>query len=521
MAKLIRCSNCGRPYKDILEACPYCNEPNAEAGLVQLQESEKATTQVPKSEPKPEPKPAPKQEPKAEPKQEPKAEPKPAPKQEPKAEPKPAPQPEPQPATKVEPKVEPKAEPTEVPQSKPEPQPAPADTNAKPQNEISEKAKPKKSKKGLYITLSIVALLVVGLGLFFLLKGKKLELNLPKDNMPSDKALVEKAINGDARSVAILSYYYCGDGDKVKKGDLQVSYRLAKISADMNDPLGYFMLGYCYDCGIPSPEKSDSAEYYFVKGYKALKDDPKKEDVTAYWYGTLSLNGLGDAIKANEAEGLKYLKLAAERGWESAKRNLEFYEQKKKWEAEQAEIRRQIEEQKAIGRDYLALSSWRTSVEYDNVKVVNSKGTTLYFTSFDDPSELGTHWRTTGGSWSISNGKLRQTDPTVDGHCCILDMPTTDCTIELDAARKSGEEGFVVSFCYNPNNFYWVNFGGWLNEMHGVQYCTSRNDVAQHNILERKYGSVATNRFYHIKIVRHDGVSDIYLDGTHWFTVNH
>ena len=76
---------------------------------------------------------------------------------------------------------------------------------------------------------------------------------------------------------------------------------------------------------------------------------------------------------------------------------------------------------KAIG-----LSSWSTSVTYDNISVTDGQGQTLYATDFSDAQEYSEHWNATGGSWSISGGGLNQTSTSMQGECNVCQVACSE-----------------------------------------------------------------------------------------------
>lgn len=147
-----------------------------------------------------------------------------------------------------------------------------------------------------------------------------------------------------------------------------------------------------------------------------------------------------------------------------------------------------------------ALSSWATQVAYDNVRVKDADGTLVYATGFSDADEYTLNWNPTGGQWSIEDGELRQTDAAMLGQCNVCYNPTGDnCTIELDARKISGSEGFLIAFSYNdPDNYTWWNLGGWNNSRHAVEQCVDGRKTT----LSEKAGSLKTGVTYHLKIVK-------------------
>ncbi len=90
---------------------------------------------------------------------------------------------------------------------------------------------------------------------------------------------------------------------------------------------------------------------------------------------------------------------------------------------------------------FLALSSWSTSVTYDNLSVTDGQGQQTYATDFSDADDYTLNWNPTGGTWNTDNGALNQISTTMNGECNVCYNLTGDnCTIELDARKNSGAE---------------------------------------------------------------------------------
>ena len=150
---------------------------------------------------------------------------------------------------------------------------------------------------------------------------------------------------------------------------------------------------------------------------------------------------------------------------------------------------------KAIG-----LSSWSTAVTYDNIKVTDGQGQTLYSTDFSDAQEYQERWNATGGAWDISGGALNQTSTSMQGECNVCQIQCgDDYTIELDATKRSGNEGFLIAFSYTgPDNFIWWNLGGWNNSQHAIEQCVGGSK----RTLDKLSGSLTQGHTYHLRIVK-------------------
>ncbi len=160
----------------------------------------------------------------------------------------------------------------------------------------------------------------------------------------------------------------------------------------------------------------------------------------------------------------------------------------------------------------ISLSSWSTSVTYDNIKVTDEDGQTLYTTDFSDAGEYQQNWHATGGSWSISGGGLNQTSTSMQGECNVCQVPCGESyTLELDAMKRSGNEGFLIAFYYaGQDNFIWWNLGGWNNTQHAIEQCVGGSK----RTLTTLSGSLQQGRTYHLRIVKNGDDVSCYVDNT-------
>ena len=143
----------------------------------------------------------------------------------------------------------------------------------------------------------------------------------------------------------------------------------------------------------------------------------------------------------------------------------------------------------------IALSSWSTKVRYDNVRVTTPDGAPVFE---DDFSATETDaWQPASG-WARSGGMLVQNNGSSQGtfYAGTVDLPSA-YTLELDAVKDSGAEGFLIGFNYaDADNYCWWNIGGWNNAQHGLQ--VSRN--GSKSDFDFKAGTIAAGRTYKIRI---------------------
>lgn len=147
------------------------------------------------------------------------------------------------------------------------------------------------------------------------------------------------------------------------------------------------------------------------------------------------------------------------------------------------------------GGSRFGLSTWSTAATFDNVKVTDADGTELFSDDFSADNGM---WSSPGGRWSVGNGVLTQGSTSMQGQIYLCSVEAGEnYTLELDATKTSGAEGFLIAFNYqDANNYSWWNLGGWNNETHGVEVCT---DGTKSTVASRS-GSLVTGRTYHLKI---------------------
>lgn len=143
----------------------------------------------------------------------------------------------------------------------------------------------------------------------------------------------------------------------------------------------------------------------------------------------------------------------------------------------------------------IGLSTWKTQATFDNVKLTDGNNQVIFS---DDFSTQQPQWYSTGGTWSTQEGVLTQTDQNMQGkvYVCQVDN-TADYTLELNATKNQGDEGFLIAFNYeDENNFCWWNLGGWGNTKHAIEQSMGGSKTT----LAETSGTLVNGHTYHIKI---------------------
>lgn len=158
----------------------------------------------------------------------------------------------------------------------------------------------------------------------------------------------------------------------------------------------------------------------------------------------------------------------------------------------------------AAGR--IALGTYHTDAEFKEVRV--AKGSKTLFSADFKTDALD--WKTTGGTWTIRDGKYHQTDTQTVSSSAVGDSNWSDYTLTLKARKLGGDEGFVIGVrnCDDGSQVQW-NLGGWGNQQHGIQVIGGGGD----KIVDRVPGNIEADRWYDVKITLKGTRISCYLNG--------
>ncbi|MBW5448253.1 hypothetical protein GE107_19590 [Cohnella sp. CFH 77786] len=167
----------------------------------------------------------------------------------------------------------------------------------------------------------------------------------------------------------------------------------------------------------------------------------------------------------------------------------------------------------------LMLGSWATQVEYDNLKVTAEDGTVLYANDFSDPATLSDFVEYgAAGDWVIQNGVLKQKSLDTDVRLMLKKKANwVNCTIQLEAKKIAGQEGFLIGFgAKDFDNYYWYNLGGFNNTVNVVEKAV---DGAKTDASPRLQSKINTAQLYNIKIEVNKEQFHLYLDENKLFDI--
>ncbi len=145
----------------------------------------------------------------------------------------------------------------------------------------------------------------------------------------------------------------------------------------------------------------------------------------------------------------------------------------------------------------VGFGSWNTQIEVKDVKVEINGENVLPKNAMENMRA----WSGVKGKWRIENNSLFQDSDATPATIFIGKKTWKNYTIEAKLRKISGKEGFLVYFS-NRGNFW--NLGGWNN---------SRSMIEGRANMQSRPITIATDKFYDVKIETKNGITKFYLDG--------
>ncbi len=154
----------------------------------------------------------------------------------------------------------------------------------------------------------------------------------------------------------------------------------------------------------------------------------------------------------------------------------------------------------------IGVATWLTQAEFDDIKVTDPTGKTLYSQDFSTGGL--TDFATERGTWSVQNGALRQSGEAENIRARVGNPNWTDYDVTLRARKISGREGFLISVRNKGgDDQVWWNLGGWGNARSAFQRTGTNTEFGNTDT------KIETGRWYNVRVsVRGDRIQG-FLDG--------
>lgn len=160
--------------------------------------------------------------------------------------------------------------------------------------------------------------------------------------------------------------------------------------------------------------------------------------------------------------------------------------------------------QKLISYGKIGIGTWATQAKFRNLKVTSNDGTQTYYES--DFKNREDEWTEASGTWKVNT--LGEYIQSANGTPCLSFINAyafRNSTLELEAMKTGGSEGFMIAFgadTTNVNTHYRINMGGWGNTQTGMEKVSNGSASSIGNKVSH---NIATGRWYKIKIVMQEG----------------
>ena len=169
----------------------------------------------------------------------------------------------------------------------------------------------------------------------------------------------------------------------------------------------------------------------------------------------------------------------------------------------------------------VGIGSWATTANFKDIKVTNDDTGKVVYSSSGAKDTSAFSVATQSGEWAASNGQFQQKSAATPAFMALDNESDIEgmqnYTLELQAQKTGGAEGFLISFGVKGDSLYWWNMGGWGN----TQSCVEKGTLGGRSIIgDSKPMNLATNKWYKIKIEVRGETYKCYLDGKlmHEFT---
>lgn len=166
------------------------------------------------------------------------------------------------------------------------------------------------------------------------------------------------------------------------------------------------------------------------------------------------------------------------------------------------------------GDGYIGFGTWRTQMDFRNLRILYPDGKEVMADAGDSAQ-----WVRFFGEWNTENGICSQTG---NGERTALIWKKArigkGCTIEFDARKVSGDEGFLFYFGLKDTNLsdgYMLNVGGWGNSSTALEKVHDNNSTVYS---EKKPDRLNDGVWQKVRIVINEFGADYYLDGKQVFS---
>lgn len=158
----------------------------------------------------------------------------------------------------------------------------------------------------------------------------------------------------------------------------------------------------------------------------------------------------------------------------------------------------------------IGLGTFLTAAEFSNVKVT-VEGKEVYHS---EPDNYTREWKPAGGKWKFEDGKMIQSDTEGTNFLLLADhyYDSKNMTVEFDAVKISGKEGFILQFgAKDPKNSYQLTLGSFGNNWTIFQSVRDGNAFVLNT--DRPTFPIEAGKKYHFRLVIRGNIFECWVDG--------
>ena len=118
--------------------------------------------------------------------------------------------------------------------------------------------------------------------------------------------------------------------------------------------------------------------------------------------------------------------------------------------------------------------------------------------------------------WSCENGTYVQKEQRGNPRLTIGAADWTDYELTCKAKKIAGQEGFLILFRANSEEYYWVNLGGWKNERNGLERGRIENGSDRRRGVAADFvpfSPIKTGKTYDIRLRVEGNRFQLFMDG--------
>lgn len=160
----------------------------------------------------------------------------------------------------------------------------------------------------------------------------------------------------------------------------------------------------------------------------------------------------------------------------------------------------------------IGVGTWNTQAKFESVKV-ESDGAVVFSEEFENGSSS---WNVQSGTFAVIGGEYIQSSANIPAWSIHKQsINSTNYSYSLKAMKTGGAEGFIIPFGYkDPQNYYWLNLGGWGNTYHAIEKAV--NGVK--STIVGGSGSISNHVWNDIRIEVVKDIASVYLNSEFLFS---